>query len=424
MCHEAQVGDRILGTIEDLSVESYNKAIAKLIEDNRCKSAPCRCCSKGKEYVFKQEKITFVTVNPSFHCNSNCIYCHAHFEKKGIDYNPVIYLQEFHDKQIFDRDCFFDWGGGEPTLSTYFEETVDWINKRGYRQRINTNAIIFSKTTYEALENGKACLRISVDSGSRECFELMKGTMEYDKVWENIGKYAEASSELYIKYNICNYNSDNAEVETFIKRCVDCGIKHILIDAEISAYQRAKNAGPFYFTNKELEAAKYMWVLARENGMDVKISPYAFSVRAEYDDTGELRLPEEYFDNMDYDIVSNGILMHKFPTIGYMCNYIRDKKFVIWGAGKYGKMCLQTLKKNKIVPTMILDRNPKLWGTQIDNVPVVSPDEILNGNKEMVVIIGGKYWESMLKEINERNYTTGDIILMETIYYEEYLKEE
>ncbi len=57
LCHEAQVGDQILGTISELSVKQYEKALSKLIEENFDKNSPCRRCEKcQKEYRKKWDR--------------------------------------------------------------------------------------------------------------------------------------------------------------------------------------------------------------------------------------------------------------------------------------------------------------------------------------------------------------------------------
>lgn len=264
LCHEAQAGDRILGKIEELTPETYENSISELIEANKDENAPCHNCSKGKTCTFIKRKLVFVTVCPIEICNSRCIYCTGYMGKK--EYNPIPILEAFHQKNMFESDCLFDWGGGEPTLNHWFEETVEWIYQHRYKQRINTNAILFSNTAYNALKDNKASIRISVDSGSATGFEIMKGTGQYDNVWGNIKKYCEAGDEVYIKYNICNYNSDVEEIESFIRQCELAGVKNLIIDAEISAYQPQKNAGPFYFTVKEWEAAHYLKGIAERKG--------------------------------------------------------------------------------------------------------------------------------------------------------------
>ena len=84
----------------------------------------------------------------------------------------------------------------------------------------------------------------------------MKGTDNFEKVWNNIKKYCEVSDNVFIKYNVCNYNSDLDEIDSFLINCSKVGVKHIIISAEARSYQPVKNAGPFYYREKEFQAAK------------------------------------------------------------------------------------------------------------------------------------------------------------------------
>lgn len=421
LCHEAQVGDRVLGDIKSLNVESYYQALDKLIQSNWEKDAPCRNCSKGQQYEYHFQKINYITVCTSGYCNSSCIYCHAHFEKENHGYNPIPYIQDFHDKGILEKDCYFDWGGGEPTLNPYFEETVQWLSDNQYQQRINTNAILFSEAAYNALLENKAIIRISIDSGTKQCFEMMKGHAGYDSVWNNVARYCGISNEVYIKYNVCNYNSDRREIEQFIKNCLEYKVRHILIDAEVNSYQPEKNAGPFYFTKKEFDAAHYLEALAKEKGLDVQVSEYAFSVRAEYDGEGNLLLPTQYYDNIDSEIISSGIKVITFPNMNFLIKNLREKKdypLVIWGGGMVGRKIYDSLNSHKIKVDFFVDKNEELQKTGLNNCRVIIPEIFLEKHEHVTLILAGGYWKEMLQLLNKYKYDTAEVIYMPDIFFD------
>lgn len=392
------------------------------MEKNEAKEAPCHKCDKLNRYVYKFVPINYVTVCTSEYCNGSCVYCQTHFGKKNVGYNPMPYLMSFHKEGLFSKDCYFDWGGGEPTLNPWFGETVQWLNRCGYRQRINTNAILYSKEAEMALMQGEnTYLRMSIDSGSEECFRFMKGHGDYHLVWEHIRDYCRASDKVYVKYNVCNYNSDLAEVEIFVQKCKECGVKHVIIDAEVNSYQPSKNAGPFYYTEKEFEAAHYLEKLAKEEGLDVIISGYAFSVRKEIDDRGNIILPKKYFDNLDHEICSGGILVRTFPSVAYMVEQIKQCKHpvVIWGGGKVGRKCLTVLQANDISVMAIIDKDPQMHGQDIQGVPVRMPKDIFSKIPDAKIFLAGRYWKEMLREINEQQYRNQAVYYMPDCYYED-----
>ena len=305
-------------------------------------------------------------------------------------------------------------------MNPWFGETVLWLSNNGYRQRINTNAILCSKEAEEALIRGNTVLRMSIDSGSRECFRFMKGHEDYDLVWGHIKDYCSIGDEVYVKYNVCNYNSDLTEIEEFVRKCRECGVKHIIIDAEVNSYQSSKNSGPFYYTEKEFKAAHYLEKLVKNEGMDVQISGYAFSVRKEVDDAGNIVLPKKYFDNLDYEVCSHGIKVKTFPSIAYMIEQIKKNNYptVIWGGGKIGQKCLDILMNNGVKLEAVIDNNPRLQNRMLQGVMVESPGKFFSDHFEAQVILAGRYWKEMLKEFNQFQYKSNEVYYLPDCYYE------
>jgi FkbM family methyltransferase len=52
-----------------------------------------------------------------------------------------------------------------------------------------------------------------------------------------------------------------------------------------------------------------------------------------------------------------------------------DKPFLLFGAGNLGRKALKKLIAIDKTPVAFIDNNPKLWGTQIEGVPVMAPAE-------------------------------------------------
>ena len=423
LCHEFQVGDIVLGNIQDLTPDAYYEALDRVVCENEKEDAPCRLCLKGKKQaIVGDKKINYVTVNTSYYCNSSCIYCTGHFGAKNSGYNPLDYLKPFHDKHLFKKDCYFDWGGGEPTLNPFFEQTVNWLNENGYQQRINTNAILYSEATENALRKNIANVRISIDSGTRDCFEYVKGHIYYDEVWDNIRKYCAISDEVYVKYNVCNYNSDSEQVEMFVQMCKKNGVKNIIIDAEVFSYQPKKNAGPFYYTEKEFNAMHMLQKLAENENLKVHIREYAFSVRAEYDSNGKIKLPTKYFDNIDKDIILNNIKVLTMPNKKELLNFINKNQqlpLIIYGAGIVGQKALEMFEKCDVKVHGFIDKNEDLQNNGFNGYAVISPKSFEKMKTASIVLLAGGYWKEMLREINEKNINTATVIWMPNIHFEQ-----
>lgn len=421
LCHEAAIDTRPSEVIhfcdvKTFSAREYYRKIYLLLkkfqnEDFACRECPY--CVKGK-YKFK--KIGFVTINTSGYCNSSCIYCGSHWEEKGIGWNPSPYIVEFAEQGLFTKECLFDWGGGEPTLNPFFEEMVTLLSERGFRQRINTNGIVFSKATYQALMKKTASLRLSIDSGSEQCFRIVKGNTFYNEVWENIRKYCSVSDNIAVKYNVCNYNSDLKEIELFLENCKKAGVKKIHIDAEIKSYQPEKNAGPFYFTRKEFDAAHYMEEFAKKMGFTVEVSGYAFSARAEFIN-GKLALPQKYYDNIDYSVISNNIFLTTFSNIDIFIEQIKASggTCLIFGEKKFSNLIDKVLRSNQISTIHVRNREEFIEFCDTKS------DEELGG---LIVVIADRGWKRELQIINEQPSKINNVYWLPEIFYEHYVRNE
>ena len=99
----------------------------------------------------------------------------------------------------------------------------------------------------------------------------VKRQNNFDKVWENIEKYAEYPERLYVKYIIFGLNSDEAEIKEFIGKCVSAKVKNVVIDCEFNSI-RGNLKPPFKITEKEINAAILMKKLCEENNFEIEIS--------------------------------------------------------------------------------------------------------------------------------------------------------
>ena len=433
LCHENElrniwVDSKYLFAPSDFSAENYYVKLHDIIMKFQNPGYPCRSCSQCVRTIYKYEPISFVVIGNTRKCNSDCIYCCSRSKKEEQIYDMILPIQELHEKGLLHERCFFDWGGGEPTLNPSFEKTAQFLIEKNYPQRFNTNAINFSPLIYAALKNGNGVARISVDSGTRECFRRVKGHEYYKNVWGNVHKYREASDEVYVKYIVFNLNSDLEEIDVFLDRCQEARIKHIIIDAEIRSYQPMKQGGPFYFREKEFEAAHYLEDQATSRGLNVIISAYAFAhgrrkvnvipeaeahcdyrgegniIRETYSDylrKGGNKLPETYFDNIDYKIISSGVYLRAFATSDQLIEKIFEEPELpvyIFGSGIEGELVNQILKNAKLSPKFI-DNNPKL------DKDVIHAAKIMKEQPPAHIILASeRHWEEMLKQINDCKY--------------------
>lgn len=421
-CHDAEIVKKpheisFICKPEDFSVERYYDAVSGVIEKFQNPLYECRSCSKCTKERFKTQGIRFVTICTSMFCNSACIYCSSHTKEKKA-WNPLPVLEALKESDCFDSDCFFDWGGGEPTENPFFPATVKYLIQNDYRQRINTNAINFSEEASEALKSKKVQMRISADSGTREGYYRVKGTDNYELFWHNVGHYCDISDNIHLKYNLFNENSADEEINGFLQNCESSGVRNIIIDAEITAYQRNTNAGPFYFRKKEFDAAHMLQEKAVRRGFNVEISSYAFGTRPFYDsETGKLDLPTMYYDNIDKEVLCEGVFLKTFSTGKQLVDYILqdDGQLVLFGAGRIGYKATRLFNKYHVQYDVI--DSFKNGYDDVLETRVYSAERYLSEQKGIVdIVITMKEFEEALKQLNEMKVGARVLWLRDELY--------
>ncbi len=404
LCHGFEVGDQHICNIENLNADTYYRFLSKKFKENQNENAVCRSCSRCKWEKYHFKPLEYITLTTNLNCNSHCIYCCNHFGVAEDAYNPLPYIKEFEDQGCISQDCLFDWGGGEPTQNPYQAEGISYLSEKGYYELFNTNAIEFSEEMYQALKRGKGKCRVSVDSGTKKTYYEVKGQDKHTEIWNNITKYASATSAIELKYNVFNLNSDCFEADEFLRLCKEVGNPKILIEAEFSCYCPAQNAGPFYFTEKEMGFAKYLFRRAKEEGFAVGFCKGSFGSRNPQGSDGQYLFTEQYKDNIDRTIITNGIYLSTAATAKHLAEKIKSNPVIIWGNGKFGRRIVENMIQFGIEPVCYADSHTVQEGRSIDGISVFQIEEALNRFPTADVILGSVYFKDMLKMLNDMNY--------------------
>ena len=88
----------------------------------------------------------------------------------------------------------------------------------------------------------------SLDSGSKETYEKIKQVPCYDKVWQNMAKYAKTKNGLIrTKYVLIpGINDSLSEVRNFLKKTSEAGIRNIAFDIEDTWFKENRASIPQY----------------------------------------------------------------------------------------------------------------------------------------------------------------------------------
>ncbi len=214
----------------------------------------CKGCYYLKENDWNEDNyIDEVLIGHFTHCNCNCIYCYTEKDKKFFNanktYNIYPVMKDMIEKGVLSKKATITFGGGEPTILKEFEELVYLLlDYDVYNIRIHSDGIKYSPAIEKGLQMGKITLITSVDSSSKEIYEEIKQVQCYDKVWENLKKYAAAKNGLIrTKYVLIpGVNDSLKEVKNWLQKTHKAGVKHIAFDIEDNWFKARRNNIPQY----------------------------------------------------------------------------------------------------------------------------------------------------------------------------------
>lgn len=91
-----------------------------------------------------------------------------------------------------------------------------------------------------------------------------------------------------------------------------------------------------------------------------------------------------------------------------------DLNLVIFGAGQAGRKILEFLRINGKEQNVkfFCDRNPKLWETRIEDIPVVEPLKLCKDNREFHFLVGGQYVDEMAKILQDEGINRIHMLLV------------
>ena len=148
---------------------------------------------------------------------------------------------------------------------------------------VPTSGIRLSKSLCKALEKvSAAAIVASVDSGTKETFEKVKGTKFFNIVQKNMAIYLKHAKEkkfVISKFILfTNYNDSAFEIEAWLKNCHKQGYVEVQFDSEhsVSSSEHCENKK---YVNRTLRMLDYTERLAEK--YNIKVTSYlAFMNRA------------------------------------------------------------------------------------------------------------------------------------------------
>ncbi len=188
-----------------------------------------------------QDYINFINLDYWTKCNCNCTYCHTSADKIGynsrITYNFLPILKDMINKNILRKGGHVSFGGGEVTLLPEFEELLTQLLdfQIGFI-RIHSACMDYSKAIEKGLSLGCVDLIVSVDSGTKELHKKIKQVDTFNRVWDNLKKYAKHQARpdlVKSKYIVIpGINDNKEEILKWLKKSKDVGIHSVIQEIE------------------------------------------------------------------------------------------------------------------------------------------------------------------------------------------------
>ena len=154
------------------------------------------------------------------------------------------------DKKIIRHGGAVGFGGGEPTILPEFDKLIDLFLKNGFdNMRVPSSGIKYSKMIEKGISTGQLSVVVSIDSSSRKVYKEIKQIDAFDKVCNNLKKYAKAKTNTHYgvisKYIIIPFvNDTQEEIDNWLKFNKENNIEVIVIDIENSWLNRYRESEP------------------------------------------------------------------------------------------------------------------------------------------------------------------------------------
>ncbi len=222
-------------------------------------------------------------------CNCACNYCYTEENKEFFNshkpYKLMPILKEMLEKNILDYKGYVAFGGGEPAVLDEFEDIVNLFLDNNIRSIVtNSSGIKYVEAIARGLSTGIVDLTVSIDCADRELYKKIKKIDAYDKVIENLKKYVQAQGEdktkVRSKYIIIpGLNDNQTEIENWLQKSVEIGIKQVVIDVEGQWFFKFKNDLPKHM----LDLISYVEDRTKELDLGLFYYSYADQIRHERD---------------------------------------------------------------------------------------------------------------------------------------------
>jgi wyosine [tRNA(Phe)-imidazoG37] synthetase (radical SAM superfamily) len=142
-----------------------------------------------------------------------------------------------YDMNLFENELEIEFQGGDIGALKEFIPLINEFELHGkHFYRFLTNNIVYYDEISKFLNEKRAQLCVSVDSGTQETYARIKGVDKFNVVVENLQRYIANSPELpniILKYILLpSYNDNEYEMSKFIEMIKSLGMYFVIFDLD------------------------------------------------------------------------------------------------------------------------------------------------------------------------------------------------
>lgn len=202
-------------------------------------------------------------------CNFRCCYCYGGKGLKKTEHENNVYEILKSIDECVNLEAV-DYAGGEITVSPLRHDILKLWKKKKWKGPINTNAAIYNQDIADLLNEKLITVQSSLDAGTKETFNQIKGVDCFDKVKETLTRYSSTGGKVFIKYIILKGINDNAaEIEGFIEFAAQ-------IKADV-VFSRDLNNYYDCMTKNEWDMMALFFSLCHEKGIACSVTENCFN---------------------------------------------------------------------------------------------------------------------------------------------------
>lgn len=218
----------------DEAADRFASLRAKLISGQEHNPVCSKCSYLSENWWPKSQQSWQMNYFGEGICNFKCAYCTSpvHSVKQLDQTFPDVadLIAAFRNNNMLSEFYSIVLStSGEPALHPKRKKSYEAF--QGYGLLYNTNGSIFDEDLFQLMSEKMVRIVVSVDAGTRETFAQIKGADCFDKVKENLKRYAQSPIGIVVpKYIIVpGVNDDAANIDGFTSLCEDLGACYAIV---------------------------------------------------------------------------------------------------------------------------------------------------------------------------------------------------